>query len=284
MRRVSKRKPCLICGKPDWCGISADGAICVCMRISEGSVKLTPNGGYLHVLRDDPNWQAKPKTRSVQMNTRKTRRRDIGRLAAEYAAMTVWSDLKEFAFKLGVSLESLIRLRIGWLRERQQWSFPMLDVREHVCGIRLRKLTGKKLSVCGGREGLFWPIGIDFSGLLMICEGPTDTAAMLDLGFNAIGRPNSSGGSKHLAKLVKAKKPSGVVIVMDRDTNDAGQKGARLLSDKLLPLVSSVRIIQPPAGIKDAREWKRSGATRQDVLAAIESALVLTVRIGKPGK
>ena len=34
-----------------------------------------------------------------------------------------------------------------------------------------------------------------------------------------------------------------------------------------------------PAGIKDAREWKRSGATAADVLAAIDAAPVRKLRV-----
>ena len=38
--------------------------------------------------------------------------------------------------------------------------------------------------------------------------------------------------------------------------------------------VQAVRIISPPVGVKDAREWKRRGATAADVQAAIDAAPV----------
>jgi len=52
MNRVTSQNPCPICEKPDWCGTSEDGNLAVCMRESEGSIKKTDNGGYLHRLKD----------------------------------------------------------------------------------------------------------------------------------------------------------------------------------------------------------------------------------------
>lgn len=51
---VTRRIPCSICGKPDWCLVSVDsdgvsGAAC-CNRISDGSRKKLPGGGYLHIF------------------------------------------------------------------------------------------------------------------------------------------------------------------------------------------------------------------------------------------
>ncbi|MFL6284617.1 MAG: hypothetical protein ACJ74Q_15835 [Pyrinomonadaceae bacterium] len=47
--RVSSKRKCLICGRPDWCGYTADGQLSFCMRISAGSVKTAENGAYIHV-------------------------------------------------------------------------------------------------------------------------------------------------------------------------------------------------------------------------------------------
>jgi len=54
--RVSKKFPCPRRGKLDWCSISADGTCVICMRVSEGCIKVTRNDGYLHRLKDScPN-------------------------------------------------------------------------------------------------------------------------------------------------------------------------------------------------------------------------------------
>lgn len=52
-RPVTKRRPCPVCRKPDWCGLSSDGNVVICMRVE--SEHKTRNGGYLHVLSIMPN-------------------------------------------------------------------------------------------------------------------------------------------------------------------------------------------------------------------------------------
>lgn len=41
MQRVSRKRPCLICGKPDWCGRTADDSISFCARVREGADRLS---------------------------------------------------------------------------------------------------------------------------------------------------------------------------------------------------------------------------------------------------
>jgi hypothetical protein len=48
--RVSRKRPCTICSKPDYCGISVDGVIAFCTRNSAGSFKTARNGAYMHRL------------------------------------------------------------------------------------------------------------------------------------------------------------------------------------------------------------------------------------------
>jgi hypothetical protein len=79
----------------------------------------------------------------------------------------------------------------------------MMDVAGRVQGIRLRFSNGRKLAVRGGREGLFVPSGLAATNQLLICEGPTDTAALLDLGFAAVGRPSCAGGTRLLVELLR---------------------------------------------------------------------------------
>jgi hypothetical protein len=45
--RVTKYRPCSICGKPDWCGYTADEQTSICMRISHGSKRTSRNGGHI---------------------------------------------------------------------------------------------------------------------------------------------------------------------------------------------------------------------------------------------
>lgn len=42
--RVKRNKPCPICGRPDWCSVSEDGTVVVCMRTE--SPKPCKSGGW----------------------------------------------------------------------------------------------------------------------------------------------------------------------------------------------------------------------------------------------
>jgi phage/plasmid primase-like uncharacterized protein len=190
----------------------------------------------------------------------------LAQMATAAAERTAPELLERFAVELGLSVDSLRRLLVGWLSGRRAWSFPMRDAAGEVRGIRLRYPNGKKLAVRGGKEGLFLPVDLQCGGRLLICEGPTDAAALLDLGFAAVGRPSCSGGLTHAVGLVKRLKPEDVVIVADRD--GPGMRDARNLASVLVAYVPALRTIVPPA--KDAREWIRGGATNAVVKAAID--------------
>jgi hypothetical protein len=201
---------------------------------------------------------------------------DFAKLAAEYRAAVQPQALARLAVNLGVSAESLGRLGIGWASRYCSWSFPMIDAAGIVLGIRLRRPDGSKLSVKGGHDGLFIPEALDIDQLL-IAEGPTDCAALLDLGFNAVGRPNCAGGVKLLVELVQRLAVPEVVIVADGD--GPGQRGANSLASVLLAYCPAVRIVTPPDGIKDARAWKCAGATAAEMLAMIDAAPIRKLKI-----
>lgn len=188
--------------------------------------------------------------------------------------------LDQLSRNLGVTAQSLVRLDIGWAgprwcgkcsEERNAWSFPMIDVAGCVRGVRLRFVEcGHKSAIAGGREGLFVPSGIQHAGRLFICEGPTDTAALLDLNLLAIGRPSCRGGVSLIVDLLKAWHVRELVIFADRDR--AGQEGAAALASRSRLFCQSVRIITPPDGVKDARQWKQNGATPADVVRLVRAS------------
>ncbi len=63
--RVSKKRPCRICGKPTYCGFSRDEGISICMRISAGSRGLSRNGGNIHVHPEIPFITIRPKIKNA---------------------------------------------------------------------------------------------------------------------------------------------------------------------------------------------------------------------------
>ena len=50
--RVSRRRPCRVCGKSDWCSFTRDEEVSVCMRVSVGSIRMNSRGGFIHLHHD----------------------------------------------------------------------------------------------------------------------------------------------------------------------------------------------------------------------------------------
>lgn len=279
-KRVSRGNRCPICGRPDWCLVAGDDGnpdAVICSRVESPKRVGTKGAGWLHRLRDDDGWRDRPRQRRVRIEASAAPIIDFRAMAAECEAALGPLQRGLLAEQLGVNVESLNRLRVGWSDKHRAYTFPMLSqFGIHVEGIRLRSIDGRKWSVKGGRQGLFLPKFID-GRQLMICEGATDTAAMLDLGFAAVGRPSCNGGGAMIVGLMELHETTDVVIVADND--GPGGLGATRLAGELVAHCRSVRTIYPPAGIKDARGWVQRGASRDDVMAAIEAAPVLTLSV-----
>lgn len=272
--RVTRDRPCPVCGKPDWClfaGPADFPTAVICPRTESDDRR--GDAGWLHRLRDD-EWDYRWR-RTVRAPP--SVQGDFGDLARQFNEQMSHFAMKELAETLGLTRESLRRLEVGWSGERQAWTFPMSNANGDVVGIRLRLRSGRKLSIKGSREGLFLPGDLKPNERLLICEGPTDTAAMMDLGFQVVGRPNCNGGVKFVCELVKRLETEAVVCVADSD--EPGQRGAERLVSSLMIHCPDVRIVSPPDGVKDARAWKAAGATMDDIAEAIESAAVRKLKI-----
>ncbi|MCG2685075.1 MAG: hypothetical protein L6306_15850, partial [Planctomycetales bacterium] len=178
-QRVSKRRPCPVCDKPDWClytGPEDSPDAVICARVESG--RRCGEGGWLHVLRDDgPTWS--PRVRRIELSAARVgaATTDFGKLAADFAVAVRPEALNRLAVALGVSAASLTRLGVGWASKHGAWTFPMYNADGKTLGIRLRLPGGRKLAVKGGKEGLFIPDALNVTGnRLLIAEGPTDTA------------------------------------------------------------------------------------------------------------
>jgi hypothetical protein len=122
-----------------------------------------------------------------------------------------------------------------------------------VVGIRLRNERGK-FAVRGSRQGIFLA-AVPAQKTLFVCEGPTDTAAAVELGFFAAGRPNCCCGGAEIRIYARRHRCVNAVLVADNDK--PGLDGARRVGQELrLPYA----IYVPPA--KDLREFVRLGGTR----------------------
>lgn len=274
--RVSRSRPCPVCERPDWCLVSRDEppSRAICARME--SPRRWKEAGWLHRLRDDDRAARRRIERIVRLAP-PTALPDLAGLASRYQAAVRPEHVARLAERLGVTVGSLRRLGIGW--SGGAWSFPMSDAAGRVRGIRLRLPGGRKLSVRGGKEGLFIPSGLTGAGPLLVAEGESDAAALLDLGAEAIGRPSCRGGTALVVEYLGAYPRGEVVVVADADA--VGRAGAADLARALTPHCPRVRLLVPPA--EDARQWLRIGATPAELLDAIGAAAPVGIRITARG-
>jgi len=265
LTRVSTKSLCPKCGKPDWCSISADRSFVICMRRAEGAIKETQNGGHLHRLRDSNT----SFIRTISLKLKKPKREDFTELAIYFKEQGRKKPhrLQWLSEQLGIPVWTLNELHIGWSERQKAFSFPMQDSNGHIIGIRLRSWNGRKYAVTGSREGLFIPKDLKISSRILICEGPTDCAALLSICFPAIGRPSCTSGVKLIVEWIERNNVEDVIIVSDAD--EPGQRGAQKLTSDLSIYVPSIRIIRPPGAFKDIRDWVNAGATAKDIESSI---------------
>ncbi len=115
-QRVSRSWPCPVCGKADWCvyaGPDDSPTVALCARVE--SPKRVGEAGWLHVLRDDGS-PRRPSRRTVPTAAPAIGAAaiDFGRMAEQYRGILHPGALRTLADSLGVSVESLCRLGIGW--------------------------------------------------------------------------------------------------------------------------------------------------------------------------
>jgi len=258
--RVSRQKPCPVCKRPDWCGVTADGELAICMRVE--SARQSRNGGWLHRLKDaPPRDYGPPPVRPAPLPVLSS----LGPLMAQWRAATPDADLARHAADLGVTAAALRDLGAAYAPPYRAWAFPMRDGSGKVVGVRLRAEDGRKWAIKGSREGLFYPETTPADHVAWVCEGPTDTAAGLTMGLWVVGRPSCAGAVDHVNALFRRLAIHRAVIVADRDDPKRRPDGSRWRpgSDGAARLGAALRVqyrlIFP--GAKDLRAWVQAGAT-----------------------
>ncbi len=257
--RVSKSERCPVCQHPDWCRVFADGWV-ECMRVQ--SDKPAKSGGWMHWQSQLPVRLTPPRPRCLPPPPAI----NATQLIREWQAATTPAQLEELAVGLGLSPGSMRAVGAAWAEPHSAWAFPMCDGYGNTVGIRLRNERGK-FAVRGSRQGIFTGAKCEVRSVkweaqtaraqptLFVCEGPTDTAAAVELGLFAIGRPNCCCGGPEIRIYARRHSVRRVVLIADNDK--PGLDGAKKVAAEIkLPFALYV----PPA--KDLREFLRLGGTR----------------------
>lgn len=179
--------------------------------------------------------------------------------------------LAAFAENLGVCRESLQRLGLGF--DRYAYTFPMRDADGQICGFRKRpyKDVGQKHSAEGSALGLFIPEGVRPGNVEMICEGESDTPAALTLETQAIGIPGACNCLAEAVAFVGRSPVACPCIMGDADPNGTGTRGAEKLASALHDAGIPCRVLFPPEGCKDLREWLLTGLTPDGLRQAVKT-------------
>lgn len=258
MIRVSKRNPCPVCRKEDWCLIGK--SLVLCMRVSSSMPKHLADGslGYYHVNPEGKEFKVPEK-----LKPKEEKFEDFGVMVGDWRHRYGTSSLKYLSKTIGLTEHSLILLECVKTPQHSVWGFPMKNAEGVIIGIRMRHENGRKWAQQGSRNGLFIPIS-PVEKEIVICEGPTDTAAALSIGIYAIGRFNCCGGMTEISRFIKINRVRRAVIVADCDNDriveervvNPGISGAISLS-KVLPIPTCV--VALPS--KDMRSFVTAGGT-----------------------
>lgn len=298
-------KPCRACGK------SKRGNRCLYNRHEEVAIcyyepskhrrrPTTAGDSWTHFFKpreDRPRSSFKTFTVRVAKKAESPRRYDLAALAAKFQGQMTFERLDALSRQLGLSRRSLTRLDIGWSSgelmfveklqaERPQfaWTFPRRNAAAAIAGISMRPEQGNKYTWAGSGGGLHIPRGFAECGVAFLCEGPSDTAAALDLGLNAFGRSSCSSDVDQVIAFVQLHRIERLIIFSQldeahyrpktREVYYPAQDGAKALANALALRVPDIRVIEPPAhpGHKDVRDWKNRGATAADVESRVAAA------------
>ena len=277
MIRVSRRKRCPVCDKPDYCSFFDDMNAVICMRVA--SDKPTQNGGYIHRL--NANWTPLP---YISPKQRTKVRRDWSTLVAKFHAAMTDDGFRILSENLGLSIETLKVMQIGWDGSQSRYMFPMRNAVGDFVGIRTRRAVpqndGRDKASFGGDDGhgLFFVPSMLESGYLIVCEGPTDQGALIDAGFgSSIGKPSCKLGDKYVVEIIGRLQPQAVLLIPDSDSQ--GLEGFSILANEILQSgvmpFEGIDSLVPQKPLKDVRQWLQKN---RDHLGGRIAVKLLTIK------
>jgi hypothetical protein len=314
--RVTRRQPCVICGKGRYCTRTTDGTLAKCMWIGSDWPDKSEHGGWIHKITGDlveykapPPVDKKPPEEWDQLAKQ--------HFNCQEAKITRYT----LAAQLGVTYGSLWELRVGYgfdhYRGYHFSTWPQFDHLRRVTGIvRRYQVTvsdggGNKLYMPGGRPGLHYARNGSRRGFGPLClvEGGSDTAALLSIGVPVIGRPSSLGGADMieviLRKILSVTRQEQEIIVIGEDDRKPekvgkaphckigcigcswcfpGRYGAVSLVTKLRRRFPNRDIgwAMAPGGYKDSRAWVQGniGASARDYTCGLRKQSKIETGVG----
>lgn len=181
-------------------------------------------------------------------------RQQLQNIAQRCASAMRRSWLVRLSDLLGVSVDALVTLGVGWDAEFDATTWPMRDHDGSIVGIRMRSIDGQKWSIARSMAGLFTPSRPRRScRRLFIVEGATDTAAALSIGLPVVGLPSAGSTTRFLRPWIDRLGPAEIIIIADNDP--VGIEAAHRVCHRVIEDGHGAAVLCPPPGVKDLRGW-----------------------------
>lgn len=257
------------------------------MRVESAKPSGGSLGGWIHRLTDPlPARKPRPKQSTERIDWTETALR-------MFTARQAKAEREWLSEKLTLRIDALEEMLIGWgwdeYRNRPFSAWPERDAEGKVVGIVRRYRDGAKKTMEHSHHGLYYGrTPTVMPGPIFLPEGGSDTAALIGVGVNVIGRPSNTGGVDDLAAML-AKATKVIVVLGERDekldrkgTNCPadcagcmwcfpGLAGAKQTVKRLAEKLNRAVALRMFPGAKDAREWLKQnpGATAPDILQVL---------------
>jgi len=262
--RVTASRPCVVCGRPDWCCYWSDGTA-LCARV--WSDRPAGSAGWVHKT----NAGAAVATRTAEQEA--ADRAKIARHVRLAASALTAGDVDRIAASLKVPVPAVRAMAGVFVGDDGGGPFDGYAMSSPddgggwgVCGYSRRYGDGSKKTI--GRAGLFFPGLMPPGDVLFVVEGYSDVMAMYAAGLPAVGRPSNIAGAELVTRFV-AERVAGdwraVVVVAENDEHPdglwPGMTGAVAVADRVRAGLKAVKAGRPvyvrrvPEAAKDPRAW-----------------------------
>ena len=238
-RRVNRRSPCPICGRPDWCLVAKSGAYAICMRVPSQRAARMAGGGWVHGLGAAPaiDLTVGPAPVSATHEAGPSRRHEVYRALLRRLALL--RRHREQLTARGLSGDEIAR--------RGYASLP-LGRRAAICrdlarsvellgvpGFHVKVLHRRRYWTLAGSPGLLVPVRDSQNRIVALRIRPDDPVRAKYVWLSSAGRECgvSSGAPCHVAR------PPGPVRD-ERFFITEGELKADIASDRLGAIVISV--------------------------------------------
>lgn len=220
LRPVTRRSPCPVCEKPDWCSLSEDESLVICMRVADGAAKSSKNGGYVHILRrSEPVFSHQPIPTYIESSNANlapvSRRNDV--YTALLDRLTLSARHSENLFARGLSDTEIARNLYSSVPRNETAIEIIAELagRHDLAGIPGIYRESDAWRWVNPATGMLIPVR-NVAGQIQGCQIRFDSGEARYKWLSSKGRPGgaSSGAPVHFARPWRARS-TGVAIVTE---------------------------------------------------------------------